>query len=227
MQRSQSQWRCGAYHWLAHGVKPYIPHQCQIIWGQLVWSEHGHSTPDIMTANSMRNSWHDDSWPVEADDNMPGTVESPLLCCCDIASTVGLRVWQSAKPGALLLFHSTGDARRMQCNAHVWPSASFDTSSSVSCWAGCSPVHCKGREGWMVAESMFNFFLLFKRREISGSNWIFTTTRGYESDSHQSWRWERNEIYPWLASLNTNILSSGLCQTQKLFSLLLPKYSTT
>ena len=178
-----------------------------ILW-QLIQCE----TADMMTADQLK---------------LMTICREPLSPHCCAVVTLRARLgFVSDKPGALLLFHSTGDATRMQCNAHVWPSASFDTSSSVSCWAGCSPVYCKGREGWMMAESMFNFFLLFKRRELSGSNWIFTTTRGYESDSHQSWRWERNEIYPWLGSLNTSILSSGLCQTQKLFSLLLPKHST-
>ena len=89
---------------------------------------------------------------------MLGTVESPLLCCCVIAlhccAVVSLRaqsdfVSDDAPTTPVRFSYFTvamqGNApiaMGMQCNAHVSPAASFDTSV---CHAELA-VYCKGRE---------------------------------------------------------------------------------
>ena len=50
---------------------------------------------------------------------------------------------------------------------------------------------------------------------------------GYSLRSRQSWQWEGNEIYPWVGTLNTTALSSGLCQQFVLTDRIYPSLGMT
>lgn len=155
-----------------------------------LWWQHGQSALDMMT--------------VESGDNILGTVESPLSCCCVIA------VVSDNAPTPVRFSYFTVAMQSnapismgMQCKGHVSPATSFDTTV---CHAELA-VYCKGREeeglncGWINCTT----FLLLKSR-------YYWKIGRYSLQSRQSWQWERNETYLWVGTLNTTVLSSGLCQ---------------